>query len=211
MPSSFDDVRIDPEIERGALGGPIFKTNVARLNSGHAKRLQMWSQPLGRWDIAYGLRDFDDQGAIIGMRKIINFFYARRGRLKTFRFKDWADYEITADEEFGVGDTIETIFQLTKAYIDEGSFSFVKTITKPVNGTIVIKVDGVTQTETTHYTIDYSTGLVTFVSPPGSGLSVTWTGEFDKHVSFEEDKVEIDIGVVTAASIPAIPILEERE
>lgn len=210
MPSSFDDVKLDEEIERGALGGPVFKTNVARLNSGHAKRLQLWSQPLGRWDIAYGLRELDDQGAIDGMRKIIAFFYARRGRLKTFRFKDWFDFEVLVAEQFGTGDTSTTIFQLSRTYTDTGAFTFVKTITKPISGTVSIFVDAVLQTETTHYTIDYSTGLVTFVSAPAA-VPLTWTGEHDKHTGFEVDALEVDMGIFNAGSIPSIPIQEERE
>ena len=211
MPSSFDDVRLDMDVERGAQGGPVFRTSVARLNSGHAKRAQLWTQPLGRWDIAYGLRQLDDDGALLGLRNIISFFYARRGRLRTFRFRDWLDYTVV-DEQFATGDGVETVFQLTITYTDVALFNFIKNITKPAEiPAPVIKVDGVTQIETTDYTIDFATGLITFVTPPGDTLPITWTGEFDKHVSFEEDRLDIDIAIFYAGSIPAITIREERE
>jgi hypothetical protein len=53
------------------------------------------------------------------------------------------------------GDGTTKNFPLTYAPIKDASYT--------------VKVGGVTQTETTHYTIDKDTGIVTFVSAPASG------------------------------------------
>ena len=209
MPSGFDDTRLDEEIERGSLGGPQFLTANVRLRSGHRKATSLWTEPLAQWDVTYGIRELDDQGAISGFTKLLAFFYARQGSARSFRFKDWFDYQVT-DEPFGTGDAAETVFQLKKLYTDAGGFQFPKNITKIVS-TPSIYVDGALQTITTHYTIDLTTGIVTFVSPPGSGLALTWTGEHDKHVSFLTDKLTFSYDVVNAGSIPSIMIIEERD
>lgn len=56
------------------------------------------------------------------------------------------------NETVGTGDGTTTKFYLSKSKI--------------VTGSETIRVDGVVQTITTHYTIDYDTGLITFVVAP---------------------------------------------
>ena len=48
-----------------------------------------------------------------------------------------------------------------------------RAIQLPVAGTVEISVAGVLKTETTHYTVDYSTGVVTFTGGniPAAGAS----------------------------------------
>jgi uncharacterized protein (TIGR02217 family) len=60
-----------------------------------------------------------------------------------------------------VGDGTTAIFQMVLRY-EKGSASFEREIKKPENGTAIVTVDTVVQTEVTHYTINYSTGAVTF-------------------------------------------------
>jgi len=91
---AFDEVRLSQEVERGASGGPGFKTRVSTLESGFEKRNEDWAQARGRWDIAYGVQDLDESLAEQTLREINAFFSARRGRLRGFRFKDFFDFEI---------------------------------------------------------------------------------------------------------------------
>ena len=62
----------------------------------------------------------------------------------------------------------------------------------PVNGTVEISVAGVPKTETTHYTVDYATGMVTFTpgNIPAAAQAVTATFEFDVPVRFAEDDLK---------------------
>ncbi len=60
-------------------------------------------------------------------------------------------------------------------------------ITRPKRGTVRIYLNGTLKTETTHYTINYATGVVTFLSAPGSGVKVQWAGQFWVPVRFDSD------------------------
>jgi len=44
-----------------------------------------------------------------------------------------------------------------------------------VDGSETVKVDGVTKTRTTHYTIDYDTGAIVILSAPGDGETISVT------------------------------------
>jgi uncharacterized protein (TIGR02217 family) len=111
---------------------------------------------------------------------------------KTLRFelaaaditKDDQPCQNTTDDTF-VGDGSTTVFQTVKQY-SEGSATNTRTITKLKSG-ILVAVNGVLQTITTHYTVDLSTGLITFVTPPPVSQTVTWGGEFYVSVAFEDD------------------------
>lgn len=199
---TFHNVRLPTSVEQGAVGGPAFKTTILPLVSGHEKRNRDWSKSRGRWDISYGIRTLADVSLISA------FFRARAGRAYSFRFKDWADYTATA-QQFGTGDGSTTAFQLTKTYGDAGG-SYVRDITKPVSGTLSITVNASPLTEGVGYTVNYSTGVVTFTSPPTSTHAIVWSGEFDTHVRFDTDALAVTIATAEAGSIPSIPIIEVR-
>ena len=86
--------------------------------------------------------------------------------------EDWTDYQATG-QLIGTGDDAETQFQLVKRY-PSGSVVEVRTITKPVAGTVRIYLDGVEQLS--GWSVDVTTGIVTFArrrrrasrSPPTS-------------------------------------------
>ena len=113
----------------------------------------------GRWDVASGLKK---QAQI---DELIAFFRARRGKAYGFRFKDWTDYKATG-QLLGTGDDALTQFQLVKHY-PSGSVIEVRTITKPVAGTVKVYLDGVEQLS--GWSVDTTTGLVTFSTAPAAG------------------------------------------
>ena len=124
-------------ISRGARGGPQRRTQIVTLASGDEERNASWANSRRVYDAAYGIRRADDLASVIG------FFAARNGRLRGFRWKDWADYKsclpsasITGfDQPFGTGDGTTTAFQLKKLYISGGQ-TWPRTILKPVAGTV---------------------------------------------------------------------------
>lgn len=204
---AFDEVRLPVELERGALGGPGFLTNVFPLNSGKEQRNQIWSVDRGKWDIGYGIQTREDA------LQVRNFFMARRGRARGFRFRDWTNYTtfnrstqshdlqgFTAD-----GDGTTSAFQMQYRYTDDGNFYFDKTIYKPVASTIRAYVDGV---EDTGISVDSTTGIVTFSSPPAYSSWLTWQGDFDLPVRFDVDNLEGVVTNVNVISYPSIPIVE---
>ena len=135
--SSFHEVRFPDNIAYGATGGPEFATTVVATSSGHEKRNVNWSEARGRWDVASGLKK---QAQI---DELIAFFRARRGKAYGFRFKDWTDYQATG-QLLGTGDDAVTQFQLVKHY-PSGSVIEVRTITKPVAGTVKVYLDSIEQ------------------------------------------------------------------
>jgi uncharacterized protein (TIGR02217 family) len=126
--SGFHEVRFPDNIAYGATGGPEFATTVVATGAGHEKRNANWAQARGRWDVASGLKK---QAQI---DELIAFFRARRGRAYGFRFKDWTDYKATG-QLLGTGDDVLSQFQVVKHY-PSGSVIEVRTITKPVAGTV---------------------------------------------------------------------------
>ena len=156
----------------------MFHTSIMTLSSGYEKRNADWSRTRASYNVGYGIQSKDN------MDDVIHFFYARYGRLYGFRFKDWADYEVGRitlqggvtenPQTFATGDGVTTVYQLFKLY-SSGGFTFSRKITRPVEDTWIIYLNGSPLTETTHYTIDYDTGLLTFLTPPGVFASTTLT------------------------------------
>src|SRR5690606_30281915 len=135
------------------------------LASGDEERNASWANSRRRYDVAYGIRRADDLAAVVA------FFEARNGRLYGFRFKDWGDHKsclpsgtsTPTDQAIGSGDGTTTAFQLVKSYAS-GSQTWVRTITKPVVGTVRIALDGAEQLG--GWSVDTTTGVVTFDSAP---------------------------------------------
>lgn len=157
---SFHNVRLPVDVERGAQGGPGFKTTVIELSSGFEKRNIDWERSRGKWDVGYG---FDDKEDLVA--PLTAFFYARRGKAYGFRFKDWSDFEI-ARQTIGTGDAVTVAYQVFKRY-SSGGYDFDRKITRLVTGSVSVWVANVLQTEITHYTVDVDTGIITFVTAPG--------------------------------------------
>lgn len=156
---SFHEVRLPEDIERGAVGGPQFKTDVVELQSGFEKRNIKWSMPRSSWNIGYGIQDLDN------LQTVIDFFYNRKGKAFGFRFKDWSDFKIDNQELDVDGQTTEV--QLVKEYVDDQSFSFKKTIKKPVIGTFSMSLNGSSYNPAN---IDFTTGLITLSEKQDIGI-----------------------------------------
>jgi uncharacterized protein (TIGR02217 family) len=203
---AFHDIRLPEDVERGASGGPRFKTTIMVLGGGHEKRNIDWSQARAEYDVGYGIeskQDFTD---------VIEFFYARQGAAHSFRFKDWADFTIGAPGDpvqFATGDGTTTIFQARKPY-SSGGITYYRDLTKLVSGTLEVYVNDVLQVAGTDYTVDLLTGIITFTSAPSNTHSIKMFVEFDIPVRFAQDHLDISMETFDAGSIPSIRIIEVR-
>lgn len=208
---AFHDVRLPEDIEKGSSGGPGFSTTVLPLSSGREQRNQNWSQQRCRYDVSYGILTKDDETTAMNYHDVYDFFMIRRGKLHSFRFKDWADFEIVR-QSIGVGDAANPLFQIYRRYTD-GANHYDRIITRPVQGTVKVWVDNSLKTETTHYTIDYAKGLITFTmgNIPGEAKNVEVECEFDVPVRFDIDEMSVQLETFAAGSIPRIPLVEIRE
>jgi len=211
---SFHEVRLPTCVERGASGGPGFLTNVSALQSGKEQRNSLWETDRGRWDIGYGIQTREDALAIR------DFFYARRGRLFGFRFRDWSNYrtENGAQQPAGLStvatgepaeaDGTTQTFQLYYTYSDTSVYSYTKKIVKPVDdATFKVYIEGALIPEV-DYTMDFTTGIITFDIAPEYNSRVTWEGTFDLPVRFDTDVLNSVITTHEVISQPAIPIVE---
>ena len=205
---AFHEVRFPDNISRGARGGPERRTQVVELASGDEERNASWANSRRRYDVAYGIRRADDLAAVVA------FFEARNGRLHGFRYKDWADYKsalpsqaITAtDQQIGTGTGSQQTFQLAKRYAS-GAQTWVRTITKPVAGTVRVALGMVEQLS--GWTLDATTGVITFTTAP-AGVAITAGFEFDVPVRFDTDMLDVTLDLERLGSITSIPLLEIR-
>ena len=206
---AFHEVRFPDNISRGARGGPERRTQIVEMASGDEERNGSWADSRRRYDAAYGIRKVDDLAAVTA------FFEARRGRLYGFRWKDWADYKsglpsastATTDQPIGIGTGAATTFQLVKRYAS-GAQSWTRTITKPVAGTVALALNGVSQI--TGWTVNTSTGVVTFAAVPAAGVAITAGFEFDVPVRFDTDTLDVTLDFERLGSITSIPLIEVR-
>ncbi|AUM72955.1 DUF2460 domain-containing protein [Paracoccus jeotgali] len=206
---AFHEIRFPDNISRGARGGPERRTQIVGLASGDEERNASWANSRRRYDVSYGIRRADDLDAVV------QFFEARNGRLHGFRFKDWGDYKscrpsespAATDQLIGTGDGVQTAFQLVKRYTS-GAQTWVRSITKPVAGTIRIALGDTPQPS--GWTIDPATGVVTIAAAPGSGVTVRAGFEFDVPVRFDSDTLDVTLDIERLGSITSIPLLEIR-
>jgi uncharacterized protein (TIGR02217 family) len=205
---AFHETQFPTGISLGSTGGPERRTLVVTTSSGYEHRNTQWAHSRHKYNAGYGVKTVDD------LYEIIAFFEERRGKLHEFRWKDWSDYKSCApntattmdDQYIGDGDGSETEFQLRKLYGSEYS-PYERPIKKPVAGTVKISIDGV---QTTAWSVDTTTGIITFNSAPADGAVIRAGFEFDVPVRFDTDYIEINLDDFRAGQIPDIPIIEVR-
>ena len=112
----------------------------------------------------------------------------------------------STDVQIGVGDGTSVNFQLFKVY--SSSFnSYTRIIKKPVGGTVKISLDDV---ETTNFTVDNTTGVVTMNTAPSSGVIVKAGFEFDVPVRFDIDQIVTSVEQFNAGAVPEVDVVEIR-
>lgn len=210
---NFHEVRFPTAISLASSGGPERRTDVVVLGSGYEERNSRWADSRRRYDAGFGIKTIDELYAVI------DFYEERRGRLYGFRWKDVADWKSCTpmetpapdDQAIGTGDGVGSVFQLIKTY---GSVHapWVRPITKPVVGTVTVVVDGVLQVEGADFTVDATSGEVTFEpgSVPAMGAEVRAGFEFDVPVRFDTDRLEINVVGFKHGVIPSVPVVEVR-
>lgn len=208
---AFHEVRFPANLSFGSVGGPERRTEIVALANGFEERNTPWADSRRRYDAGVSMRSLDDLGALIA------FFEARQGQLHGFRWKDWADYKSCAaslepgfeDQVIGIGDGVRLDYQLTKTYAS-GGYTQVRRITKPVLGTVRIGLHGDLMAEGVHYSVDLTTGIVSFATPPAVDERVTAGFEFDVPVRFDADAIQVSVASFQAGAAPSVPVVEVR-
>lgn len=213
---AFLDLAFPRRISANVQGGPERRVDIVTLASGEEERNARWKNSRRSFDAGLALQDADDLAAVIA------FFEETGGPLHSFRFRDWSDFSSATtsksnpsatDQELGVGDGSQTDFQLVKTY---GSLSpYTREITKPVSGSVVVALNGAPQGS--GWSVDNLTGVVSFSSAPGVGVTVSAGFKFDVPVRFDTQALLVDMAFFSEAkgeglgAVPEIPLIEVRE
>jgi len=227
---AHDDIRLSEFVERGALGGPGFKTNVVTSDSGDEQRNQEWTRTRGEWDISYGVLRMEDDGLVVlAVEEIRDFYFMRRGALRSFLFKDWTDFKIgnpttpTASTAVVIADGDDTTgpFQVVKLYSDGIAPDFNRIINKIVaSPAITVYNDAVELFDPADYTIT-NLGVITLAlalastggAGPGGVHQLKVNLEYDVPVRFDENDEVLRISAIwaQAGEIPQLNVFEVKD
>lgn len=204
----FHEVLFPISIALGSTGGPERRTIVSTAGSGFEQRNSQWADSKRRFNAGSGLKNDQD------IYRLVEFFEERRGKLIGFRWRDRRDFRSRAprdaisfnDQNIGTGTGVLITFQLRKRY--GGSFnSYFRDIKKPVAGSVVVAVNGA---QVSNWTVNTTTGVITFAVAPVLNAAITAGFEFDVPVRFDTDMLEINLAAFDAGEVPDIPVVEIR-
>lgn len=209
--TSVHDVAFPLAIALQGRGGPRRKTDIVTTGSGREERNAEWAQSRRFYDAGSGVKTLADLATLVA------FFEERRGRLYGFRWRDRMDDRscspgltpAATDQVIGTGDGSTRIFQLCKIY--GGRFApYRRVINKPVDGSVVIAVNGAKAAAGIGFDCDSSSGLIIFRpnAIPPFGATITAGFRFDVPVRFDTDELSIDLSAFIAGEVPSIPLIE---
>ena len=196
--SGFVEERLLEAVAYGSVFGHAYNTRINTLRSGVERRNARWSTPLHRGSVMFN--NINEGGHAL----VLATHHACMGSLIGFRFKDWSDFDATA-EVIGTGTGAEQELQLIKTY-SFGTVDTIRNITKPVFGTVTVYADEIEISST----VDYATGIVTITA--ADGAEITWSGEFDVPVRFESDEIDFSVntrsgsGLILTADVGIVEI-----
>ncbi|MBD3734404.1 MAG: DUF2460 domain-containing protein [Sphingopyxis sp.] len=204
---AYDAVDFPLAIGREAMVVTEFSTQIVSAPSGHEQRASEWAEARMRYDAGPGVRSESD------VRALADFFRARRGAARAFRFRDPFDHGSAADgglpgpgdQLLGVGDGSRRQFALVKRY-GAGEAMQVRSIRLPVAGSVRVSVDGI---ETAAFAVT-NEGEVLLDAPPGPGIAVRAGYLFDVPVRFAEDRLEVSRATFLAGELASVPLVEVR-
>lgn len=206
----FDEILFDTDllVAGGATGGPEYANTII-----HNPATGIYKVNVNRYDFQQVWNISTDLLTSTQLDYFMEFWGGGFGSAYGFRVCIISDFFVV-DEVLGTGDGVQTVFPLIKNYSRPGAtHNYSRRIIKPVvnallggggvtlyepNGTttraiptvrgagrgvpaFVVKKNGVL---TTAYTVDNTTGKITFTTAPAAGVVVTWSGEFDTPMRF---------------------------
>jgi len=180
----FKPVLFPTNISFNSIVSETFESDDIIVDSGVSQRTPRWKYPLHEADVAFAVRTMEELHALKQFWRIVH------GTQYGFLFNNPFDFtsnfaknfdsrsapQITAiDQVIGTGDGATTQFQLSKTYTyknvyDNTDETHVKPIYRPQPNTTIVSLDGVQQFS--GWSVDVTTGIVTFTSPPGNGVII---------------------------------------
>ena len=174
----FNEMRLLDCVAYGSQFGQEFNTRIVSLKSGYERRNIEWSMPLGRYSVLFQALNPEDHDAVRAAHM------ASMGSAIPFRFKDWTDYQ-AENEMIGIATGSPQELQLVKSYTF-GALTLERVIKKPIEDSVILYADG----ESIGVSVDETTGIVSFIADVDA--EITWSGEFDVPVRFQNDRLDFD-------------------
>jgi uncharacterized protein (TIGR02217 family) len=203
-------------------GGPTFSTQINLGFSGYEQRNRNWSASRAKYQLVLtGV-------PMATFQTLLSMFFNTGGPADAFRLYDPLDH--AGSQEFiATGNGTAKVFQLQKTYTT-GARSYARPIIKPITSlvedfqgnfltdTVKMFVNGAQKVLGADFTVDATTGLVTFTTAPASASTITSSFQFHvpcrfadddpwKNASIDESDVQGGNGLVT---VTQCALIEER-
>ena len=227
--SRFIDAYLDDCVAGyGSTSSPMWSTTVAQVSSGAEQAAQRWSQPMMLYTMPQAVRDDKTLNALW------HHWMVMRGMAHTFPYRDPIDHasidhaptgrgnpdeqviwdSISFDDQtIGIGDGLNRSFQLVRTY-QVDTFSFVRTIRKPVVDSVVIGLEnneGIIEPVLSGFSVDRMTGIVEFDVPPESNREITAGFIYDVEVRYAgDDALNAAIRSYRAGGFGSLELAEVR-
>lgn len=200
-----------------STGGAAFSTQVNLGFSGVEQRNRNWSKGRHSFQIPLNGKTF------AYFELIRDFFLNVGGKADAFRFFWPLDSSISGQVPIGLVNSSNKIFQLRKTY-SAGGRSYDYVIKKPIMSTVTrfdgtfltdtvkVRDNGSLLTLTTDYSVDATTGIITFVTAPTTGHTITTDCDFHIPVRFDNDSMA-DVQILSpdkSVKWPNILLVEDR-
>ena len=196
MMSNFHNINLPSYIEVFAVATIEFSTICASTRSGREVRGSSGSVPKR----SYLLKDCRLSRAQF---EVFNsFFYARCGKRYAFCLKDHCDFK--AKKQIIGMSGVTKRFQLTKTYPDLLA-PYVREITKPVGGSIVIYSN---EHDVIIESIDLKSGVVSLSDSIHEGIELLADYEFNVLVRFDKDTFQYSFNEDGTISLDDIRLME---
>jgi uncharacterized protein (TIGR02217 family) len=197
---SFFEVEFPRAISYKGVGGSGFNTSVNEGLSGFEQRNKNWATSRGKWTVAITTPVAFYKAGQTFSDLLNNFFLNVGGMADGFRLFDHIDNK-GVGQFIGMGDGATRTFQLQKTYTISNR-SYIRTISKPITNavsdyqgnalpnTVVVYVGGLVASSL-NYTVDPTTGVVTFNIGHAPAMYAIVTADFQFHyaVRFDADNI----------------------
>lgn len=170
-----------PGLKWSTFRSPVFDNVTKTTDSGREFTRIKWPTPKWLYKREY---EFLRAGAEQELQTLVGFFNKHYGNADSWLFDD-PDDNTAVDQLFGAGNGVTLQFQLLRAL--GGFYEPVREL----NGSPVIKLNGVVLSPS-NYTVDSSTGVVSFLVAPGASVQLTWSGQYYWRCKFTKSSQDFE-------------------
>jgi uncharacterized protein (TIGR02217 family) len=141
------------------------------------------------------------------MRKFMSFFHVMAAQTFSFKVRNWQDYKvIRAEGRFR--DLGDGTWQFVKRWTEGAYTSDDYDVTLPEQGTLAVYTGaGALMVESSDYTINYSTGVLTTLESPDTA-PVQWSGQYFIRARFDMKRLGVVIPKLAIFKTLNLPIIE---